>query len=141
EMIEPGYGFVVRAAHGSRCIAAAIFFQFGRTALYKFGASAFALQRLRGNNLVMWEAIRLLAQGGCEILHFGRTSSDNATLRRFKLGWGTREEMIGYHRWNTSSGDWTTACDQASGTYTAIFSRLPLTVNRLAGTLLYPHLD
>lgn len=141
EVIEPGLGFVVRADLGSRCVAAAVFFQFGRTALFKFGASDPAWQQLRGNNLVMWEAIRFLADNHCELLHFGRTSLSNTNLRRFKLGWGAKEEIIGYSKWDSSAGAWVTGCDRASGRHNAIFSRMPLALNRWAGALFYPHLD
>jgi Acetyltransferase (GNAT) domain len=141
EVIEPGLGFVVRATLGSRCVAAAIFLQFGRTAIYKFGASALAFQRFRGNNLVMWAGIRLLAQGDSEVLSFGRTALSNQSLRRFKLGWGPEEEIITYCKWNTSSAEWITRHDYSSGRHGAVFSRMPLVLTRLAGTLLYPHLD
>jgi lipid II:glycine glycyltransferase (peptidoglycan interpeptide bridge formation enzyme) len=106
EAIRPGLGFVVQAIHGNRCIAAAIFFQFGRTAIYKFGASELKLQEVRANNLVMWEGIRFLARSGCESLHFGRTSLINVGLRRFKLGWGAAEELIRYFKWDTATRKW-----------------------------------
>ena len=137
----PGYGFVIRAFLKSRCVAAAIFFQFGATAIYKFGASALALQAFRGNNLVMWAGIRCLALDGCEALSFGRTSLCSQSLRRFKSSWGSEEEMISYSKWNTSTSQWTTSRDHSSGRHGAFFSRLPLSVNRLAGAMLYPHLD
>jgi hypothetical protein len=141
EVIEPGLGFVVRATLGSRCVAAAVFLQFGRTAIYKFGASALAFQQFRGNNLVMWEGIRLLAQSDSEVLLFGRTSLSNDSLRRFKLGWGAEEEMINYCKWNATPRAWMTSRDHSSGSHNAIFSKMPLVLNRLAGALLYPHLD
>jgi len=141
EVIEPGLGFIVRADLGSRCLAAAVFFQFGRKALFKFGASDPAWQQLRGNNLVMWEGICFLAESHCELLDFGRTSLANTSLRRFKLGWGVKEEIIGYSKWDTSAGAWVESCDHASGRHNAIFSRMPLALNRWAGALCYPHLD
>jgi len=141
EVIEPGLGFVVLATLDSRYVAAAIFFQFGTTAIYKFGASSLAFQQFRGNNLVMWEGIRLLAQSDAKVLYFGRTSLSNQSLRRFKLGWGAEEEIINYCKWNTSTAEWTVRRDHSSGRHSAIFSRMPLALNRLAGTLLYPHLD
>ena len=125
----------------SRCVAAAIFFQFGRKAIYKFGASEAASLQARGNNLVMWEGIRFLARSGCESLHFGRTSLANAGLRRFKLGWGTTEELIRYFKWDTATGKWGGGCDHGRGLHNAFFAKMPLAINRLAGALLYPHLD
>ncbi len=141
EAIEPGSAFIVRADSGGRCVAAALFLEFGRIAVFKFGASDYSQQHLRGSNLVMWEGIRYLAGRRCELLHFGRTSLNNGTLRRFKLGWGAQEEIIEYFKWNSAAGKWVGGADHAEGRYNAIFSRLPLAVNRLAGALLYPHLD
>jgi hypothetical protein len=141
EVIQNGSGFVVRASLESRCVAAAIFFQFGRTAIYKFGASEQKLQEVRANNLVMWEAIRFLARSGCESLHFGRTSLTDVGLRRFKLGWGTAEELIRYFKWDTATRKWVGDRDRGPGLHNALFAQMPLTVNRLAGALLYPHLD
>ncbi len=83
---------------GARPIAAAIFFRFGRNALYKYGASDKRFQALRANNLVMWQGIQFLARNGAEKLHFGRTEQENEGLRRFKLSWNTQEETIDYFR-------------------------------------------
>jgi len=141
EVIKPGLGFVVVARSGSRPIAAAVFFQFGKKAVYKFGASDERLQELRGNNMIMWEGIRFLAQNGAETLHFGRTSLKNDGLRRFKLTWGTQEETIEYVKFDTVAGAWVTGRDAASGFHEAIFGRLPSALNRLAGAIIYPHLD
>jgi len=141
EVIQKGTGFVIRASLGSRCVAAAIFFQFGRTAVYKFGASEAASQAVRGNNLVMWEAIRALVRNGCELLHLGRTSLANGGLRRFKLGWGTTEKVIRYFQWDTAARNWVGRSDHSTGLHNAFFANMPLAVNRFAGALLYPHLD
>lgn len=141
EIIRPGAGFIVTATHGGRPIAAAVFFQFGAGATYKFGASDERQQGLRGNNLVMWKAIAWLAENGFETLHFGRTLPANDGLRRFKLSWGTTEEKVDYHRLSTRPAGRSRSGDKSSGFHTALFRRLPLAVNRLAGAILYPHLD
>ncbi len=141
EVIKPGLGFIVLASSGSRPVAAAVFFHFGKQAVYKFGASDEKLQELRGNNMTMWEGIRFLAQNGVETLHFGRTSLENDGLRRFKLTWGTEEETIEYLKFDTVPGAWVTGRDAASGFHEVIFGRLPPVLNRLAGAIIYPHLD
>jgi Acetyltransferase (GNAT) domain len=141
EVIKPGLGFIVTASCGRRPVAAAVFFQFGKKAVYKFGASDQKLQPLRGNNLVMWEGIRFLAQNGAEKLHFGRTSLNNEGLRRFKLIWGAEEETIAYFKFDTIAGRWVTSRDAVSGFHTAVFGSLPSVLNRMAGAIIYPHLD
>ena len=140
-IIKPGLGFIVLARRGSRPIAAAIFFCFGKNALYKYGASDKRFQELRANNLVMWQGIQFLARTGAEKLHFGRTECENDGLRRFKLSWGTEEETIGYFRVDPSGRECLVSAPSDSGFHKKIFARLPLAVNRLAGAMIYPHLD
>src|SRR5439155_7559758 len=73
EIVKNGHGFVVLAKSGSRTFAAAVFFLIGKKALYKFGASDRSFQEFRGNNLVMWEAIKFLIDRGFTSLHLRRT--------------------------------------------------------------------
>jgi hypothetical protein len=74
-------------------------------------------------------------------LHFGRTDKDNEGLRRFKLSWGATEEEIGYARFEMASGSWKHARDSRSTLHQHIFRALPVSLNRLAGAMIYPHLD
>jgi hypothetical protein len=140
-IIKPGLGFVVIARHWSRPIAAAIFFRFGKNALYKYGASNEKFQELRANNLVMWQGIQFLARNGARKLHFGRTECNNDGLRRFKLSWGTEEETIDYFRVDPSNRKSLVVAPSNFVFHKKIFARLPLAVNRLAGAMIYPHLD
>ena len=140
-IIKPGLGFVVLAQGRSRPIAAMIFFRFGKNALYKYGASDKKFQELRANNLVMWLGIQFLARDRAEKLHFGRTECEDDGLRRFKLSWGTQEETIDYFRVDPSGRKSLVGAPSGSGYHNKIFAMLPLAVNRLAGALIYPHLD
>jgi len=90
----------------------------------------------------MWEGIKGLCEKGVRTLHFGRTSFDNDGLRRFKLGWDTEEETIDYFRLDPSGRQCLPpAQSQDSGLHKKVFGRLPLMFNRLAGSMIYPHLD
>jgi lipid II:glycine glycyltransferase (peptidoglycan interpeptide bridge formation enzyme) len=140
-IIKTGLGFIVLAQRETKPIAAAVFLHSGATALYKYGASDKGVQELRGNNLVMWEGIKRLTGKGLKTLHFGRTSVDNDGLRKFKLSWGTKEEIIEYFRFAFRPNMWVNRCRNASQFHNRLFRRLPLAVNRVAGTLIYPHLD
>jgi hypothetical protein len=141
-IIKPGLGFIVLAHRGSRPIAAAIFFRFGKNALYKYGASDKRFQEFRANNLVMWQGIQFLARNGAEKLHFGRTAWENDGLRRFKRSWGTEEETIDYFRVDPSGRKCLVAAGPSDSRFhKKIFARLPPAVNRLAGAMIYPHLD
>jgi hypothetical protein len=141
-IIKPGLGFIVLAQRDSLPIAAAVFFRFGKNAVYKYGASDKRFQEFRANNLVMWQGIQLLARTGIEKLHFGRTDSENDGLRRFKLSWDTQEETIDYFRVDPSGRQCSLPIPcNGGGLHKRIFGRLPLVFNRLAGSILYPHLD
>jgi hypothetical protein len=141
QIIQPGHGFVVLARNGATAVAAAIFFVWGEKAIYKFGASDETKQSWRGNNFVMWEAIRFLAESGVKQLDFGRTALEHEGLRRFKLGWGTAETPIYYDRLETKSQARASVIPRRTGASAHLFSRLPAIVNRVAGRVLYPHLD
>jgi hypothetical protein len=140
-IIKPGLGFAVLAQRDSRPIAAAIFFRFGKNALYKYAASDNRFQEFRANNLVMWQGIQFLLRTGVEKLHFGRTECDNDGLRRFKLSWDTQEETINYYRVDESGRQCLVPPPRNSGFHKGVFGRLPLVFNRLAGSIIYPHLD
>jgi Acetyltransferase (GNAT) domain len=140
-IIKPGLGFIVLAQRDSLPIAAAVFFRFGKNAVYKYGASDKRFQEFRANNLVIWQGIQLLARTGVEKLHFGRTDCENDGLRRFKLSWNTQEETIDYFRVDPSGRPCSPPIQCNGGLHKRIFGRLPLVFNRLAGSILYPHLD
>lgn len=141
EILEPNLGFIVTAKRGVSAIASAVFFGFDRSGIFKFGASDPRHQELRANNLVMWEGIQRLVQLGAESLHFGRTDLSNDGLRRFKLAWGPKEEMIEYFKFDVASGAWMTRRHSGSSVYNQVFRSLPLAANRIVGAWVYPHLD
>ena len=140
-LISAGFGFIVLVECQRGPIAAAMFLKLGRHAVYKFGASDERVQALRGNNLAMFEGIKYLAEEGAETLHFGRTDKENEGLRRFKLSWGVTEEEIRYACFEMASGSWKRSRESRSIFHKRIFRALPASLNRLAGAIIYPHLD
>lgn len=132
-------GCVVLASLNGRPISGAVFFHFGRTALFKFGASDEAFQHLRPNNLVMWRAIEWHARAGFSTLDLGRTSLDNEGLRRFKLSWGARERRIEYTRFDRKAGAFVTTTDQSSGWHSRVFKLVPGPFARVIGAAAYRH--
>lgn len=141
ELLARQGGFVAVASLQSRPIAAAIFLLRGANAVYKFGASDLAYKSVRANSAVMAGSLRELFARGVREVHFGRTSADNEGLRQFKRSWGGQEEPLHYFRICVRTGQSLPAPDRASGWHTAVFRRLPRALNRLAGQILYPHLD
>jgi lipid II:glycine glycyltransferase (peptidoglycan interpeptide bridge formation enzyme) len=141
QVIKAGLGFVVMVKKGPLPIAAGVFFFLGKKAVYKFSASDERVRELQGNNLMLWEGIRFLAENGIESLHFGRSSLENDGLRRFKLSWGTREEIITYLKFDAAARPLVARQDAVQGFHNTVFRKLPLSINRLAGSIIYPHLD
>lgn len=138
-IVSRNQGFVVLARNGRTTVAGAVYFHFGKRAIYKFGASDDRFQHLRANNLVMWEAIRWYATHAFDELDFGRTSLDNEGLRSFKLGWGTEERRIEYVRYDRRSRGFVTVKDEAFGWHNRVFRALPAPVSRCIGAGLYRH--
>ena len=89
----------------------------------------------------MWEGIKHAKELGARSLHLGRTDLGHEGLRRFKLSLGAQEETLPYFRLHAASGVWLKETPKQPSNFPgAIFRSLPLTINKLAGTLLYPHL-
>jgi Acetyltransferase (GNAT) domain len=139
QVLSKKLGVVVTARHEGRAIASSVYFGFGSRAIYKYGASDEAFQHLRGNNLVMWEAIKWHAQKGFKTLHLGRTSLGNEGLRRFKLGWGATEQCIEYVKYDLRHDRFVTDKDESAGWHNKVFSHLPIFLSRMIGAGLYKH--
>ena len=138
-VLAQNHGWVALARHNGIPVAGAVYFHFGKTVIYKYGASNEKFQHMRANNLVMWEAIKRHAADGFTTLDFGRTALDNEGLRKFKLGWGTVEHPIDYVRQDLQTGNFAAAKPPSSGRITRIFQSLPEPVSRLIGAILYKH--
>jgi lipid II:glycine glycyltransferase (peptidoglycan interpeptide bridge formation enzyme) len=133
-------GFIVLASCRRAAIAANLYFHFGDQLIYKYGASDRAFQHLRANNLVMWEAIQWGCEHGCTSLCFGRTEPDNEGLRQFKAGWGARERLIKYYRYDLQKSAFIKAPMMINPLYKKIFSKLPIPALNMLGSILYRHM-
>ncbi len=139
-ILDKGHGFIALGRHGSRPIAGAVFFRFARQAVYKFSASDERFQELRGPNLVIWQSIRRLIDAGVMQLDFGKTSSSNEGLRRFKRNWGAQERLIRYARYCFRRNRFVKIDDLAAGAQARLFALMPVVLSRWIGRAVYPHL-
>ena len=138
-VISKNLGFVVLASHNGSNIAGAVYFHLGKKAIYKYGASDRTYQHLRANNLVMWEAIKWYSGNGYETFSFGRTEPENDGLRQFKTGWGAREEIVKYYRYDVRKNAFVCGDRGPSRLQKKIFSMMPIAVVKGIGALLYKH--
>lgn len=139
-IIQEGKGQVITAKHSGIPVASAIYLEHGKIVHYKYGASDAKYQRLRGNNLVMWDAIEHYSEKGMKELHMGRNSIRAEGLRKYKLRWGTRESTKHYHRYDLVQDKAVRMVDHVYGWHNSIFRWLPNPIVRMAGSLIYRHI-
>ena len=140
-LFERGMGFVSMVERNGEPLAGAVFLQFGRNALFKFGASDERELSLRPNHLAIWTGIRELINRGLGELQFGRTSPAQEGLSSFKRSWGAEEFPLFYHRFLPREGCWSLKPPETGAPGCRAFQFMPLPINRLAGRLLYPQFD
>jgi len=140
-VLKPGGGFIVAATHEGQPIAAGVFVHHGAAGLYKFGASDQSFLNLRGNDLVMWEAMKWYASRGYSRFSMGRTARSNEGLRRFKCGFGAREYPINYFRYDLRREAFVAGKDEKPGWINGALRLTPMTVFRMIGRVFYAHLD
>jgi hypothetical protein len=141
ELLANGNGLIVISYQAGKPVAGAIFLHGGSRAIYKFGASDERYWQDCPNHLVMWRAIEHLFSVGCDSLHFGRTATSDSGLNRFKASWGAVQRPLHYFRRHTASSAWTSEASPRKESHPMMFGHLPTAVNRIAGCLIYPHLD
>ena len=139
KIIAKRLGHVFIAHLRGKPIAASIFFHFRNQVYYKYGASDLAYQQWRPNNLVMWEALQHYRARGCVMADFGRTEVAHNGLRQFKRGWGADEDRLYYYKYNTKRRVFMSGIQDNPPGYT-LLRKMPVSLLRLLGHLLYPHI-
>jgi hypothetical protein len=139
-IIDRDAGIIVQALVEGQPAAACVYLYRGDRGVYKYGASDKKFQRLRVNDLVMWEGIRWLTARGCTTMSMGKTAIDNEGLRRFKLGWGAEESELRYFKFDIRAGAFVADKDAIAGWHNALFRVMPGAVSRVVGALLYRHM-
>jgi len=139
-LFSNGFAIILSAIFEGRTIAAAVFFHFGKQALFKYGASDTRYQNVRPNNLILWEAVQWYRAMGYETLNLGRTEFNNPGLLRFKRAWGARESSLNYLHYDLKAKAFLASPPASSGGLrTKCLTRTPVLLLRLAGKLLYRH--
>jgi lipid II:glycine glycyltransferase (peptidoglycan interpeptide bridge formation enzyme) len=134
-----GRGYVVLASGAGGPVAGAVFFHFGDTLVYKFGASDRRFHALRPNQGVMWEAIRWGCRNGMRRLDLGRTDPAASGLLQYKTGWGARPERVAYYRYDVRRRAFRESTASVHSSF-RLFRLLPAGLLRVTGRLLYRHM-
>ena len=140
QIIAKHSGFISLATQANTVIAGNVYLLLGEKVIYKYGASDRLYQHLRANNLVMWQAIKWCCENGYKSLCFGRTETDNDGLKQFKSGWGTKEHIIKYYKYDFSKDSFIKDSPKISDFQHKVFNRLPIPILNALGTLLYRHM-
>jgi hypothetical protein len=137
-ILSQNKGCIALALYRGIPIAGAVFFHFGRQAIFKYGASIRKYHHLRPNNLIMWQAIRRYIEEGYRFFSFGKTEPANKGLLQFKDGWGTQERTIYYYRYDLAKNAFVSTNKTLKSSYN-LFKVMPLPLLRLTGNFLYRH--
>lgn len=139
EIISKGQGIIVSASYREKVVAASIFFHFGKSSLFKYGASDMKFQSLRPNNLIMWETLKWYWQRGYKTMNLGRTEAENQGLLRYKRAWGAKESFLKYYKYDIRKKIYLQKRPGLGRLSTRLFARTPIGVLRLVGRLFYKH--
>jgi len=132
-------GIVVLAYYNRKAVAGAVFFHFGRKALFKYSASDKEYHYLRPNNLVLWEGIKWYLKNGFSSISLGRTDINNKGLKQYKSGWGAKEDILKYYRFDIKNGSIIKNSKRMIITSHNIFKRTPLLLLKIVGLFFYKH--
>jgi CelD/BcsL family acetyltransferase involved in cellulose biosynthesis len=136
-IIDPGLGRLLLAEVKGHAIAGVVVLAWGKTATYKYSASAADVSPYRPTHLILWHAIRDAWEAGYAEFDFGRTDFDSPGLRSFKLSWGPREEILAYSV--LAHDPPTRARAGPSPLIRTAIRRSPIAVARIIGQLLYKY--
>jgi hypothetical protein len=139
-IISKKQGFISSAYVNNIIVASNIYFNFGNTAIYKYGASDLKYSNLRANFLIMWESIKYLNGRGITKLSLGKTNSENKGLLQFKSGWGTKRVNAYSLRLFFNEKPHQSSQVSFKPFYPVILKKLPLPILKLIGKLLYKYM-
>jgi hypothetical protein len=139
-IIAKNHGFVTLVSHKGQNVAGAVFFSFGNRAIYKFGASDILYQDLNPNYLLFWHMIQWLCYHDYTELCFGRSAPNNTGLVQFKDGWATSKSRISYYKYDLKTASFVQNVNHWSAADSKIWQKMPITLLKLAGLVLYKHI-
>lgn len=132
-------GFVSISEWRNQPVAASVFLLHGKTMYYKYNASCDLAQKCQANNAALWEAIQWGCENGYEIMDFGRSEVEHASLRRFKRNWGTEETVLPYYYWGEDSHNIGRTDGRTMNMAKKLFSRMPLGLLQVIGDKIYKY--
>jgi CelD/BcsL family acetyltransferase involved in cellulose biosynthesis len=134
-LIAEGHGFVATAACEGNPVSSGLYLGYNGTLIAKYGASNPPFRDLGGDHLLDQEVLDKACREGYRFVDWGRTDLGADGLRRYKLGWGSAEELLAYT--HVSSRPPVPDSVRSGRASRAIISHSPAWVCRALGELLY----
>ena len=132
-----------QTATGSRIIGGHLFFSFGSTVTYAFGASRASDFALRPNDIIMGQAINDASVAGYKFVDLGEVPEGDDDLARFKSKWGAEPVRL-YRYYFPDFPDADPSRDKTGGSAFVlarkIWSQLPLGMTSWLGDQIYTYL-
>lgn len=128
---------------GFRIVGGHLFFTFGSTVTYAFGASRSADFALRPNDIIMGQAINDASVAGYSFVDLGEVPEGDDDLARFKTKWGAEPvRLYRYYAPDFPDADHSSGSTGGSPLALAkkVWSRLPLAVTSWMGDWIYSYL-
>lgn len=127
----------------SRIIGGHIFFVFGDTVTYAFGASRSSDFVLRPNDMILWQAIQEASQNGFHFVDLGEVPEGDDDLARFKSKWGA--ELVDLYRYYCPDSPDTDLSNRKTrdtqvGLVKLIWRHMPLSITAWLGDRIYSFL-
>jgi hypothetical protein len=128
---------------GARIIGGHLFFAFGSTVTYAFGASSSADFGVRPNDIIMGQAINDASEAGYKFVDLGEVPDGDNDLARFKSKWGAEPVRL-YRYYFPDFPDSDHSSDKAySNAFIfarKVWSHLPLGLTSWLGDRIYTYL-
>lgn len=128
---------------GPRIIGGYIFFAFGHTITYAFGASRTRDLSLRPNDIILWQAINDASQTGFNFFDLGEVPEGDDELARFKSKWGAEPVRL-YRYYYPDFPDTERSTNKSSYAPVRlaklIWRHMPLTMTSWLGDRIYQYL-
>lgn len=141
-LVSRDEAFILLASHEGKNIGAGLFLKFRETVYFKYSASdPEHLAQKSPNHLLTWRAIVDACENGFKYLDFGRTSSSNPGLAKYKEMWGAKPVELPYYYYpNTHSIKPNTEDELSYRMITRICRHLPESWLVVFGSLIYRHI-
>jgi CelD/BcsL family acetyltransferase involved in cellulose biosynthesis len=140
--VSAGAMKILLAYYGDVVVAGGVFFSFKDTIYYKYSASdPKYIISVTPNHLLTWTAIENACVEGKRFFDFGRTSSDNIGLMRYKEMWGAMPSDLPYLYFPHKKGPvYTTESSFIYKTLTGLWRHMPASVAEILGPRIYKYM-